>query len=232
MEASALDRALDALAEADSTTRLTRTACLSRVAAERLMADLIRTLDAFHAADPLQPGMPRAALTGTLPNNTHRDAGAAVLALLVERGEIEIQSEIVSRVGFSSSLDTAQTRLAEELATRLSSAGLEAPTMRTLVEELRADERNLRELAHFLERNGRLVAAPDELFFDRQAVTELIHRVVAHFEEHDELDTQTLKSMIGTSRRTAMPLMALLDDLQVTRRDGSVRRLLNREPRW
>ena len=38
--------------------------------------------------------------------------------------------------------------------------------------------------------------------------------------------------MIGASRRTAMPLMALLDDLQVTRRDGSVRRLLNREPRW
>jgi hypothetical protein len=29
-----------------------------------------------------------------------------------------------------------------------------------------------------------------------------------------------------------MPLMALLDDLQITRRDGSLRRLLHREPRW
>jgi len=38
--------------------------------------------------------------------------------------------------------------------------------------------------------------------------------------------------MIGTTRRTAMPLMALLDDLQVTRREGSVRRLRAREPRW
>ena len=45
-------------------------------------------------------------------------------------------------------------------------------------------------------------------------------------------DPQALKALIGTSRRTAMPLMALLDDLQVTRRDGSVRRLLSRTPRW
>ena len=61
---------------------------------------------------------------------------------------------------------------------------------------------------------------------------DLIDRVVSHFENHDELDTQTLKAMIGTSRRTAMPLMALLDDLQITRRDGSIRRMLNPTPRW
>jgi len=66
----------------------------------------------------------------------------------------------------------------------------------------------------------------------------LIDRVLAHFDSGSaddssvDLDTQTLKSFIGTSRRTAMPLMALLDDLQITRRDGSQRRLLNREPRW
>mgnify|MGYP001819533513 FL=1 len=87
-------------------------------------------------------------------------------------------------------------------------------------------------MAHFLERRGDLVAAPDELFFDRASVLDLIDRVIAHFEASDELDTQTLKAMIGTSRRTAMPLMALLDDLQITRRDGSLRRLLGTTPRW
>ena len=56
--------------------------------------------------------------------------------------------------------------------------------------------------------------------------------MLEHFARAPELDTQTLKNLIGASRRTAMPLMALLDDLQVTRRDGSVRRLLHREARW
>ncbi|MBB85025.1 MAG: hypothetical protein CL931_14550, partial [Deltaproteobacteria bacterium] len=89
-----------------------------------------------------------------------------------------------------------------------------------------------REVAHFLERNGVLVAAPDDLFFDRPGVARLIGQVVEHFASSDELDTQTLKAMIGASRRTAMPLMALLDKLQITRRDGSLRRLIGSEPKW
>ena len=42
-----------------------------------------------------------------------------------------------------------------------------------------------------------LVAAPDDLFFDRASVEKLIEQVVAHFEDNEELDTQTLKAMIG-----------------------------------
>ena len=109
--------------------------------------------------------------------------------------------------------------------------------LESIVNEVRAlpeAERpaRLRELAHYLEREGQVVAAPDELFFDREAVSALIDRVLAHFDQSEELDTQTLKALIGTSRRTAMPLMALLDDLQITRRTGSTRRLLTRTPRW
>lgn len=223
---------LSELVARDSIVRLSETACLSRAAADRLMNDLLRSLDAFHRAEPLQPGMPRAALTGTLPSNTHSEAGGALLASLVERGDIEIRSEIVARVDFSTSLDSTQSRLVDALEKRFREAGLDPPALRTVVEEMGEDVKHVRELAHFLERADVLVATPDELFFDRGTVVALIERVVAHFDDQEELDTQTLKSMIGTSRRTAMPLMALLDDLQVTRRDGSVRRLLNREPRW
>ena len=231
-DAALLETALSELVERGSIFRLSETACLSRTAADRLIADLLRSLDAFHRAEPLQPGMPRAALTGTLPSNTHSEAGGELLATLVERGDVEIRSEIVTRVGFSASLDPAQSRLVDALEKRFREAGLEPPALRTVVEEIGEDVKHIRELAHYLERAGVLVATPDELFFDRNAVAALIERVVAHFDDQEELDTQTLKSMIGASRRTAMPLMALLDDLQVTRRDGSIRRLLNREPRW
>ena len=232
LDPATMEAALSNLVAGNSIVRLSETACLSRGAADRLTNDLLNSLEAFHRAEPLQPGMPRAALTGTLPKNTHPEAGGALLASLVERGDIEIRGEIATRVGFSTSLDTAQSRIVDALEKRFREAGLEPPALRTVVEEMAEDEKRVRELAHYLERDGVLVATPDELFFDRGAVVDLIGRVVAHFEDQEELDTQTLKSIIGTSRRTAMPLMALLDDLQVTRRDGSVRRLLNREPRW
>ncbi len=232
LDARALDRILDALAQAQTIVRVDASLNLGKLATERLMGELLATLEAFHAREPLQPGMPRAALSGSLPENVSNEARAGLLKALAERGEVAIEGEIVSRVGFQSTLDPAQTEIADRLRKRFDEAGLEAPALRTLAEESGDDERTLRDLAHFLERQGVLVAAPDDLFFDRRAFLDLIDRVVAHFDSAEELDTQTLKALIGTSRRTAMPLMALLDDLQITRRDGSIRRLVGSAPRW
>lgn len=232
LETSTLETHLDALAQADRIVRVDASLCLGKASAERMMNDLLATLEAFHARDPLQAGMPRASLTGSLPENVTREAGALLLRTLGERGEVTIQGEIVARSGFESTLDDTQTELAAMLRKRFADAALDAPSIRTIAEDTGDDERRLREVAHYLEREGTLVAAPDDLFFDRAGVLELIDRVVAHFETSDELDTQTLKALIGTSRRTAMPLMALLDDLQITRRDGSLRRLIGAAPRW
>ncbi|MBJ19070.1 MAG: selenocysteine-specific translation elongation factor [bacterium] len=232
LDSGELERALAILVETETILRVDASLCLAKSAAERLMADLVRALESFHSREPLQAGMPRAALTGTLPGNVSSDAGALLLKRLASSNEITIRGEIVTRVGFESTLDEEQSELAELLRDRFGGTGLDAPALRTVAEDSGRSERSLREIAHYLEREGTLVAAPDDLFFDRTNVLDLIDRVVAHFDSSDELDTQTLKALIGTSRRTAMPLMALLDDLQITRRDGSIRRLISPEPRW
>jgi len=231
LDAATLDETLDRLVEAGKIVRLDTTVCLSTRSADRLMDNLLAALEAFHNSEPLQPGMARAALTGTLPGNVTNEAGAILLKRLAERDEILIREEIVSRKDFKSSLDEAQSRLVERLRARLAEAGLDAPTLRTLADDLGEDPVLVRDLGHYLERQHVLIAAPDELFFDRACVIDLVQKVVSHFDSNEELDTQTLKALIGTSRRTAMPLMALLDDLQITRRDGSIRRLLNKTPR-
>jgi selenocysteine-specific elongation factor len=46
-----------------------------------------------------------------------------------------------------------------------------------------------------------------------------------HFAASDALDTKTYKALIGTTRRTAVPLMELLDAERLTVRRGEVRRL-------
>ena len=237
-ESRDLQRALDALATratpADGAAihRLGPERCLSGAAGARLTDALKNALDEFHAKEPLLPGMPRATLLGRLPENVPSEIASGLVKSLAEEGWLAIDEQIVRRSIFRSSLDASQERLAQSLLRRLGETGLEAPSLRTLSEELAVDVSRLRAIAHHLERQGQLVAAPEELFFERACVEHLIERVLEHFSSSPELDTQTLKNLIGASRRTAMPLMALLDDLQVTRRDGSVRRLLHREPRW
>lgn len=227
-----LDPALTALADDGGIVRLGAERILDRAAAERLEATLLQTLGAFHASEPLKPGLPRATLLGRLPENVPAEVAAALVARLAEAGRLTIEEQLVARADFRTRLDPGQERLAEALLRRLVAAGLEPPALRGLAEELAVPPEPLRALAHHLERQGRLVAAPEELFFDRAAVEALIARVLAHFDAQSELDTRTLKTLIGATRRTAMPLMALLDDLQITRRDGSLRRLLQRVPRW
>ena len=232
LDADALETGLDALNQAGEIVRLDPSVSIAREAAARLREELLQALDRYHEQHPLQPGIPRATLAGTLPTNVTQEAAAFLLTQLSEQDELSIHRETVTRTGFTSRLNEHQTRLADDLRQRFTSAALDAPALRTVADETGADLDELRALAHYLERENVLVAAPDELFFDRASVENLIKEVLVHFEQSDELDTQTLKSMIGTSRRTAMPLMALLDELQITRRDGSLRRLLNSEPRW
>jgi selenocysteine-specific elongation factor len=77
-------------------------------------------------------------------------------------------------------------------------------------------------LAH-CERTGQLVRAPGNLWFDRDAVDRLRERVVSRLREHASLDTKSYKSLIGTTRRTAVPLMELFDAEHLTIRRGETR---------
>jgi selenocysteine-specific elongation factor len=72
------------------------------------------------------------------------------------------------------------------------------------------------------------VRARPDLWFDARAIDALRQRVVDHFAQRDELDTPAYKALIGTSRRTAVPLMELFDAERLTVRRGEVRRLRER----
>ncbi len=78
-------------------------------------------------------------------------------------------------------------------------------------------------------RAGRLVRAPGDLWFDREAIDALRRRVIEHLEQHERLDTAADKALIGTSRRSAVSLMELFDAERVTVRRGEHRLL--RRPR-
>jgi len=60
-------------------------------------------------------------------------------------------------------------------------------------------------------------------YFDTTCFYRVVPDFIIQGGESERLDTQTYKGLIGTSRRTAMPLMELFDELHLTRRVGEVR---------
>jgi len=219
---AALDAALDALEHAGELLRSPDGLLLAAGACGELERRLLAALGEFHTREPLLPGMPRAALFGALPENVPRAALELALARLVESGALALDEGLVRRTDFAPRLTARQQALAAQLRAEAHSAGLEPPSPREWAAKLDAEPSELREVLAHLEREGALVRAPGELWFDRAHVDALRARVVARLEA-GALDTPAYKDLIGTSRKYAVPLMELFDAEHLTLRRGETR---------
>jgi selenocysteine-specific elongation factor len=177
----------------------------------------------------MRPGMPRGALFGALPANVERAASELALARLIARGAAEAAEELVCRADFVPRLTQRQEAIAARLRADAMIAGLEPPTPREWATNLGVDPAELREVLAHLERDGSLVRAPGELWFDRVAVDELRAKLSAHLEKHGRIETTAYKELIGTTRKYAVPLMELFDAEHLTVRRGETR-VLRRRP--
>jgi selenocysteine-specific elongation factor len=219
IECSSADRAL-----ASAGDRVIDESALARISQYLLSA-----LDAYHAAEPLRPGMPAGALRGALPGNVSAEAAELALERLASAGAIAVESDQVRLAKHQPTLDPAARKACDAIAALLARAALEAPALRELAAQVGLAEPSARDLLAHLEREHRLVRARPDLWFDARAIDGLRQRVLDYFASHDELDTPAYKALIGTSRRTAVPLMELFDAERLTVRRGDVRRL--RAPR-
>ena len=184
---------------------------------------LLSTLVAYHGREPLRPGMPTAALRGSLPDNVPRDAAELAIARIGTESGVVIEGDIARTAEHAPTLDAAAEELVSKLRDDAAEAALEPPSLREWAERYGSDESRFLDLLAHLERQGEIVRSPGDLWFDRASIDALRDRVIAHLREHGELTTPDYKALIGTSRRTAVPLMELFDTEHLTVRRGEAR---------
>ena len=195
-----------------------------------VLEERVRTvLSDYHDREPLKPGMPLGALRGALPENVARAVADRVLARLEAAGALELDERWARAADHVPRLSQQAEVVAARLRADAMIAGLEPPTLPEMREATGLDEAPLRDLLAHLERDGSLVRAPGDLWFDAGAVDELRERVVAHLEREGRLQTAHYKDMIGTTRKFAVPLMELFDAEHLTIRRGE-ERVLRRRP--
>ncbi len=221
--AGVLDATLAALAAAGRVTRAGSAVWLTSEALGAAQERTLAALTAWHAAEPIRPGIPARTLRGRLPENLAPDAFELALARLAQAGRIAIEGELVRAATHQVRLSAADRAHADRISAEARAAGLEPPTAREWSERLRLPMEKLRDLLAHLEREGALVRTPGDLWFDRAAIDALRARVIEHLREHGRLETPVYKALIGTSRRTAVPLMELFDEEHVTARRGEAR---------
>jgi selenocysteine-specific elongation factor len=205
-----------------------RGAMIAAGALETLKQRALDAVTAFHAAQPLQAGMPREELRAKVTSDVR--LLHVVLESLQAEKKLTVEREVVRLPGHDARTSTAAKGL-EPLAERVSrlylDGALQPPRPAEATVALKADAKEIDRAIDLLARGGTLVRVKD-LVFHRQALDELRARLVAHLQTAGQINPQEWKDMVGASRKFAIPLAEHFDAEKLTLRVGDLRKLRGR----
>jgi selenocysteine-specific elongation factor len=220
-------------AEAPAFVR-TRTLAWAPGAWEAAAAAVLEAVDGQHRADPSAPGLPaqaaRAAARGPAGGDGAarprwpEPAGAEVVEALVAAGRLVAAGPTVRRPGHGPRLDPAQRAVRDRVEQAVAEAGVSLLGDAALA-ELGADRR----ATAMLVRLGVLVAVVPGGYLGRATLEEAVATLRRAFPEGRPFTVSEAREALGTTRRTAIPLLEHLDHTGVTNRLGDLRRLRPRD---
>ena len=194
-------------------------------AARPLVDRVITGVDRFHADNPNQPGIGRAAAEALLGTRVAPAVAAWAVDQAVARGALRSVDDqgTLARPGKGVPADGALPEHMQRVLDEYRKAGLEAPNLKDVQAACGLASKQILEIVSVLQRTGRLIKLTADISLPRANHDALVEQVRAHLGEHGTIDVQALKQLSGLSRKYAVPFLERLDELQITRRDGDRR---------
>ncbi len=218
-----------AKARAEAATMETDGIFISRENFDRLSREALEAVRTHHQRDPLSRGLARETLRERLFTAATPEVFRAVIARLETEGELVLEKDLLRSREHSRELSPEDAQLREKIATNYERAGLEAPTLDSVFEQVgvsptrRAHGRRILQL---LIDDGTLVRVQGEMFLHAEALARLKERLSQYASNHEPerlIDVAAFKDLAGVSRKYAIPLLEYLDSQRITRRAGDKR---------
>jgi selenocysteine-specific elongation factor len=204
-----------------------RTLAWTREAWEAAGAAVLEAVEGQHRDDPSAPGLPAQAAraAASRPADPARPrwpapAGTEVVEALLADGRLVADGPTLRRPGHGVRLDPAQRALRARVEAAVAEAGVGLLGDAALA-ELGAD----RKATALLVRLGVLVAVAPGGYLGRSTLEAAVATLRRSFPEGRPFAATEAKEALGTTRRTAIPLLEHLDRTGVTVRQGDLRRL-------
>jgi selenocysteine-specific elongation factor len=189
-------------------------------------AAAMHEVNAFHAAEPLLPGIGREDLRARAFPKASPVFFRAVLDHLAAERAVAVEEDVVRAFGRSITLHGADEKTREQLIARFREMGLQAPPPDEIAGSAGVDRTNARKIIQMLVKEQVLVRINDALILDREAVQKLVADVRARKSANPKFGVGEFKELTGLSRKYAVPLLEYLDGQRITRRVGDERVIL------
>ncbi|MCF6290978.1 MAG: selenocysteine-specific translation elongation factor [Desulfobacterales bacterium] len=189
------------------------------------LADKAREILAdYHRANPLKAGLSKEELRSRLYHGLDQRLFQFMLKDLTNRKEIEQDQALIRLSGHVVALQEDDHSLRRDISALFRDSGLGPPTIKDLQARFTdTGPDRLKQILDLLVQDQELVRVTENLYFPRAALVELEKKLVAHLEEHQEIDAPGFKNLTTTTRKFSIPLMEYFDKIKVTLRVGDKR---------
>ncbi|HEV3234958.1 MAG TPA: selenocysteine-specific translation elongation factor [Candidatus Dormibacteraeota bacterium] len=183
---------------------------------EYLRRDVLAMVREHHARHPSRSGMPRGELRQ--PAGTARQDLAAAVDGLVSGGELVAVGDALAVPGWEPRLSPAQAAAVDRVLARLGETPLSPPRISDLAADGLDDA-----IRRYLEEQGLAVRVAPDLLMLPDALGDAEARLRAHLQAHRATTVAQARDLLGSSRKTVVPLLEYFDAVRLTRREGDVR---------
>ncbi|MBM3312324.1 MAG: hypothetical protein FJY80_12550 [Candidatus Aminicenantes bacterium] len=195
---------------------------ISREAIDFQGGKILAYVAKFHEAHPKEKGVGLEKLKARFKSQPK--VLALVLRSLVHENKLNEDGAVYALPGFSRELPEREEKLLRELEAMCFGGEFKTVTLQEVRDSFKLTPHTLDQLLDILVERKRIVQNRDGFFIHRRWLDEVIARLRGLGRR--EVSVADFKALTGLSRKYAIPLLELLDEMGVTKRRGAVRDLL------
>lgn len=189
-----------------------------------LCEKMVAFLSRFHKNNPQDVGAPISRLADKF--ELHSRTLSLALAVLKKRGKIWIREDKIALAEFKDQLSPEEESILESIEEMYIRGKFQSVSVESLRKEFRLPPKQLNRLIDHLVERKRIVQGSEGFILHSDWLDDLVERLKK--KDTEELTVSEFKQMTGLSRKFAIPLLELLDQMGITKRLGSVRRIMKR----
>lgn len=187
-------------------------------------ADIEGRLAEFGRANPRAPGVPQADWPAWMPRACPARLRPGLAIWLLACGTVVERNGFVVPPGREPEMPEADRMLLAAILREFETAGLAPPGFEALRSVSSKTQKKARELIDLAVARGELIRVADGLWFHVRPVQAAIKTTAGAVRQRGEMTASDIKSVLGMTRKYAIPLVEYFDAIGVTKRVGDMRR--------
>ena len=195
---------------------------ISQSAMVFLCEKIVDFLAQFHERNPGEAGVRREKIQ--IRFGVHPRISSLALKYLIQNGQIQARDDRVALSSFKMVLPPEEKKILDQLEEMYLKDKFQSVSLNDLQKSFRFSSEKLDKLLSLLTERKKIVQGRDGFILHSHWLDEIVRKIRNSGKK--ELTVSEFKEMTGLTRKYAIPLLELLDQMGVTKRRGSVREIL------